>query len=223
MSTSDPSGLLEGLHRQPVLAVLRPENLSQACLQLEQLSAVGLQHIELAASSSRHWVEMAQSLRRSFPALALGAASVRTTDALEASVAAGLTYVVSPILEPLLLERARVLEVTLVPGVFTPSEIARAVHLGAPAVKLFPAAALGPRYWNSLAAPMAPLPFCIAAGGLQASEAQAWFEAGVNAVALGGSLFDNTTEPGAVPRLRPGLPSLLRWLESRDNPGLLSD
>jgi len=223
LNTSDPSGLLDRLRRQPVLAVLRPDSLGQAITQLDQLAAVGLRHVELAVDCSSSWVEMAGTLKHSFPAIALGAASVRTAAGLEAAISAGLTYAVSPILDRSLMERAQSLGITLVPGVFTPSEIVQALNLGAPAVKLFPAASLGPGYWRSLSGPMGPLPFCIAAGGLQASDAQAWFEAGVNAVALGSSLFDNSGETADGLRLRPGLTSLLAWLEERANRTLLSD
>lgn len=223
LNTSDPSGLIQGLRRQPVLAVLRPGSLSQAQHQLQQLVAVGLDHVELAVNCSTEWVEMVQALKQAFPDLALGAASVRSLAGLEAAVSAGLTYAVSPILQPALVERALALGITLVPGVFTPTELARALDLGSVVVKLYPAASLGPGYWRSLSGPMGPLPFCIAAGGLEASDARAWFEAGVDAVALGSTLFDNSGETADRPRLRPGLGSLLRWLEQRDNPALLSD
>ncbi|MFM9041484.1 MAG: bifunctional 4-hydroxy-2-oxoglutarate aldolase/2-dehydro-3-deoxy-phosphogluconate aldolase [Vulcanococcus sp.] len=223
LNTSDPSGLIQGLRRQPVLAVLRPERLSQARHQLQQLVAVGLDHVELAVNCSTDWVEMVRELKQAFPEIVLGAASVRSLIGLEAAVSAGLTYAVSPILQPALLERALALGITLVPGVFTPTELAQALDLGSVVVKLYPAASLGPGYWQSLSGPMGPLPFCIAAGGLEASGAQAWFEAGVDAVALGSTLFDNSEETVGHPRLRPGLDSLLRWLEQRDNAALLSD
>ena len=222
-NTSDPSGLIQGLRRQPVLAVLRPDGLIQAQAQLQQLVAVGLGHVELAVSASSEWVAMVKELKQAFPSIALGAASVRSIAGLVDALSAGLTYAVSPILHAGLLERARSCGITLVPGVFTPTELAQALEWGAAAVKLFPAASLGPAYWQSLAGPMGPLPFCIAAGGLEASGARAWFEAGVDAVALGSSLFDDSRETAQEPRLHPGLASLLRWLEERDNRELLSD
>ena len=214
LSTSDPSALLTSLHRQPVLAVLRPSGLDQARLQLSQLQQAGLWHVELAVSSAPGWVAMVRQLATAFPALRLGAASVRSVADLEAALAAGLGYAVSPILDRALLERAAAAGITLVPGVFSPSEISQAVAWGAPAVKLFPAATLGPGYWSALAGPLAPLPFCIAAGGLAATDAAAWFRAGVNAVALGGSLFEAGPE-SAEAQLRPGLAELLAWVHQR--------
>ena len=232
-STSDPAGLLTSLRRQPVLAVLRPSTIAQARCQLDQLLAAGLLHVELAVRADEAWVAMAAELQRTYPTMRLGAASVCTVDALMAVADAGLAYAVSPILDPELLQRAHAAGITLVPGVFTPTEVALAVRCGAAAVKLFPAAALGPGYWRSLAGPLSPLPFCIAAGGLGVPDVAAWLRAGVDAVALGGQLFDpgdaaladrnaarhpagNPDPPppegsrlGAMPRLRPDLAQLL--------------
>ena len=189
LSTSDPSALLSGLRRLPLLAVLRPKSLEQARLQLTQLQQAGLSHVELAVQLTPEWRQMAAALVREFPGLQLGAASVRCSAGLAAACEAGLGYAVSPILDPELLEQAAAASITLVPGVFSPTEIVAAVRWGAPAVKLYPAAALGANYWRSLAGPLHPLPFCIAAGGLAVADAEHWLAAGVNALALGSSLF----------------------------------
>ena len=222
-ATADPAGLLAGLRRQPLLAVLRPTSYSQACLQLEQVLEAGLLHVELAVCPTDDWVAMVRQLRRAFPALRLGAASVCTPLQLAAVQDAGLAYAVSPILDPLMLQRARALAITLVPGVFSPSEVAAAVRHGAAAVKLFPAVSLGPGYWRSLAAPLAPLPFCIAAGGLSTADVPAWLAAGVDAVALGNTLFETAppTDPlqgaqGPIFQLRPELALLIARLRPGD-------
>ena len=214
--SADPAGLLIRLHRQPLLAVLRPTTLEQACQQLEQLQVSGLRHVELAVAVHDDWVVMVRQLQQLFPDLHLGAASVCNTDALEIVQAAGLTYAVSPILDPLLLAQARVAGITLVPGVFSPSEIVLAVQHGAVAVKLFPASALGPGYWRSLAAPLAPLPFCIAAGGISVADVPVWLAAGVDAVALGSGLFVDgcsADDSGRIASLlRPELAALIARL-----------
>jgi 2-dehydro-3-deoxyphosphogluconate aldolase/(4S)-4-hydroxy-2-oxoglutarate aldolase len=179
-----------------VLAVLRPPSIHQARRQLEQLQQAGLCHAELAVEASSTWVAMARELVAAFPAMRLGAASVRSAAGLEAVLAAGLGYAVSPILDRALLEQAAAAAITLVPGVFSPTEIVAAVQWGASAVKLYPAASLGPGYWRALAGPLGPLPFCIAAGGLSAADATAWYAAGVDAIALGGALFsDDSLDP----------------------------
>jgi 2-dehydro-3-deoxyphosphogluconate aldolase/(4S)-4-hydroxy-2-oxoglutarate aldolase len=54
---------------------------------------------------------------------------------------------------------------------------------------------------------MAPLPFCIAAGGLRPADLSAWFASGVEAVALGSTLFDeqDLLPPGHAEQLEPYL------------------
>ena len=202
---------MSGLRRLPLLAVLRPNSLEQARLQLSQLQQAGLSHVELAVQLTPEWRQMASALVREFPGLQLGAASVRCSAGLAAACEAGLGYAVSPILDPELLEQAAAASITLVPGVFSPTEIAAAVRWGAPAVKLYPAAALGANYWRSLAGPLHPLPFCIAAGGLAVADAEPWLAAGVNALALGSSLF-------AGDALDPALSSLVVKLRSKCYP-----
>ena len=174
---------------QPLLAVLRPRSTSEAHRQLEMLQAVGLLHVELAVQASQAWSQQTQRLAQTFPALRLGAASVTSLDHLEVVAAAGLAYAVSPIFDPELLQRAGQLGLTLVPGVQSPTEVHQAQKRGCALVKLFPARPLGPSYWPSLAGPLGPLPFCIAAGGLACTDVLPWLDQGVDAVALGGRLF----------------------------------
>ena len=216
---------MHSLVSQPLLAVLRPRTVQQAHRQLEKLQAVGLVHVELAVEASRAWSEGCLSLAAAFPALHLGAASVTTPEQLEAGAAGGLAYAVSPIFDPQLLQRAGQLGLTLVPGVHSPTEVHQAQRLGCPIVKLFPARPLGPTYWASLAGPLGPLPFCIAAGGLACADVLPWLQQGVDAVALGGRLFVAPIapgqEPGAAPldqdpeHLDPQLAGLVRQLAGR--------
>lgn len=216
---------MHSLVAQPLLAVLRPRTVQQAHRQLEKLQAVGLVHVELAVEASRAWSEGCLSLAAAFPALHLGAASVTTPEQLEAGAAGGLAYAVSPIFDPQLLQRAGQLGLTMVPGVHSPTEVHQAQLLGCPIVKLFPARPLGPTYWASLAGPLGPLPFCIAAGGLACADVLPWLQQGVDAVALGGRLFVAPPapgqEPGAAPldqdpeHLDPQLAGLVRQLAGR--------
>ena len=160
---------------------------------------MGLVHVELAVEASRAWSQGCLSLAAAFPALRLGAASVTAPEQLEAVAAGGLAYAVSPIFDPQLLQRARQLGLTLVPGVQSPTEVHQAQRLGCPIVKLFPARPLGPTYWASLAGPLGPLPFCIAAGGLACADVLPWLDQGVDAVALGGRLFPAAPAQGGEP------------------------
>lgn len=185
------AGLIEALHHQPLLVVLRaldPLSLSDS---LGRLQSLGVQQVEIAWSPHPQWAAHCAALRQRFPRLHLGAASVVDRAGLEASAAAGLSYVVSPVLNRQLVDRARQLGLPLVPGVLSPTEVHQARLWGCSLVKLFPAISLGKTYWQCLAGPFGgerSLPCCIAAGGLRPDDVEPWLQAGVDAVALGGAL-----------------------------------
>lgn len=183
--------MIASLRSQPLLVVLRAEQPTSLHAQIERLLDLGVRHLELAWSAHPDWSGQCRSLVERFPAARFGAASITTVAALHAVKAAGLGFAVSPVLQRQLLGRARELALTLVPGVMTPSEVLQARNLGCPMVKLFPAASVGPMHWRRLAGPLGSLPFCIAAGGLGPADLRLWLAAGVDAVALGGSLSDD--------------------------------
>jgi len=180
--------LIASLHHQPLLVVLRAKQPAALTPQIDRLAALGLRHIEIAWSDHPGWIEQTRALALRSPEIRFGAASITTEQALRDVQAAGLAFAVSPVFDPALLALAQQLELTLVPGVFSPSEVHQAKALGCPLVKLYPAIALGPAYWRSLAGPFGGLPFCIAAGGLGPAEVAQWLSSGVDAVAIGGAL-----------------------------------
>lgn len=180
--------LITSLHHQPLLVVLRAEQPRQLRPTIARLQRLGVRHVELAWSNHPEWSKQCRELLLEFESICFGAASLCDSRGLEAVVDAGLRFAVSPVLDAELVRRSQAMELVLVPGVMTPSEVHQARSLGCAMVKLFPAAAVGPHYWRRLAGPLGPLPFCIAAGGLGPLDLPQWLAAGVNAVAIGGSL-----------------------------------
>jgi 2-dehydro-3-deoxyphosphogluconate aldolase/(4S)-4-hydroxy-2-oxoglutarate aldolase len=69
-------------------------------------------------------------------------------------------------------------------GAMTPTEVATAMDLGATAVKVFPAARLGPAYFGDLHGPYPDTPL-VATGGLNAENAASYLAAGAIAVTAG--------------------------------------
>lgn len=187
---SDPSGLGQSLQRSPLLAVLRPASSDQAERQIQALGAAAVKHVELSWSDAPEWGGLVRHAIGNWPGIRFGAAGLRQPSQLQTVADLGLTYAMAPIGCPAMVEAANQLGLTLVPGVFSPSEVERFRAVGL--VKLFPAGSLRPEYWRQLRQPLQPLPFCIAAGGLRLQDVGSWFAAGVQAVALGSSLFDGT-------------------------------
>ena len=184
---------MASLQHQPLLLVIRPElddlaasgSGSGVLERVQQLHAAGLRHLEVAWLDQPGWMAFMQRVQDHCPGLNLGVASVTASKALNDLSRLDLSYAMAPCWCPALVEQARALRVLLVPGVFSPTEVHQAMRFGCRVVKLFPAASLGPGYWGRLHAPLGPLPFVIAAGGLEVSDIPTWLEAGHGAVALG--------------------------------------
>ena len=184
---------MASLQHQPLLLVIRPElddlaasgSGSGVLERVQQLHAAGLRHLEVAWLDQPGWMAFMQRVQDHCPGLNLGVASVTASKALNDLSRLDLSYAMAPCWCPELVEQARALGVLLVPGVFSPTEVHQAMRFGCRVVKLFPAASLGPGYWGRLHAPLGPLPFVIAAGGLEVSDIPTWLEAGYGAVALG--------------------------------------
>ena len=201
---------MASLQHQPLLLVIRPEpddlvasgSGSGLLGQVQQLHAAGLRHLEVAWLDQPGWMGFMQRVQDHCPELNLGAASVTGTKALNDLSRLDLSYAMAPFWCPELVEQARGLGVLLVPGVFSPTEVHQAMQFGCRVVKLFPAVNLGPGYWGRLQAPLGPLPFVIAAGGLEVGDLPVWLEAGHGAVALGRRVVGSP----------PAFQALLDWL-----------
>jgi 2-dehydro-3-deoxyphosphogluconate aldolase/(4S)-4-hydroxy-2-oxoglutarate aldolase len=77
--------------------------------------------------------------------------------------------------------------IPMMPGAFTPTEVAVAWNAGATAVKVFPASVGGSGLLKAIRGPFGDLPL-IPTGGITASNAGAFLAAGAVAVGVGGWL-----------------------------------
>lgn len=120
--------------------------------------------------------------------LAVGAGTVLNISDARRAVEAGACFIVSPVLDPRIIAEARAMNVAIIPGTHTPTEMWQAYQLGASLQKLFPAAAGGPAYVKSC---MAPMPFLrlVPTNGVDASNAAEYLRAGAYAVGFGNALF----------------------------------
>ncbi|OLM28560.1 4-hydroxy-2-oxoglutarate aldolase, 2-dehydro-3-deoxyphosphogluconate aldolase [Pseudonocardia sp. Ae717_Ps2] len=88
-------------------------------------------------------IEALRAVRQARPDILLAAGTVLTIDQLAAVADAGVDLVVTPGLDPALVEQSHARGIEVLPGVATPTEIQTARSLGLQAVKFFPAEALG--------------------------------------------------------------------------------
>jgi 2-dehydro-3-deoxyphosphogluconate aldolase/(4S)-4-hydroxy-2-oxoglutarate aldolase len=116
--------------------------------------------------------------------LVLGAGTVMTERDARDAINAGARFLLTPGLRPKVAAEAVRQGVPIILGAMTPTEVADAVDLGATAVKVFPAARLGPAYFTDLHGPYPGTPL-VATGGLHAGNAAEYLKAGALAVTAG--------------------------------------
>ncbi len=123
----------------------------------------------------------------------VGAGTVRSVRQVDETVAVGAAFGVAPILDRAVLEAALDAGLPFIPGAYSPTEIDAAWRAGATFVKLFPASSLGPSHVRELRGPMPEIE-TIVTGGVDASNAAAFLEAGATAVGVGSAIVRATPE-----------------------------
>jgi 2-dehydro-3-deoxyphosphogluconate aldolase/(4S)-4-hydroxy-2-oxoglutarate aldolase len=120
------------------------------------------------------------------PAMTVGAGTVLSPDQVDAAVAAGAKFIVSPGFSHAVVRRCQELDVPVIPGVATATELMAALEAGIAIVKLFPAEALGGiATLRSLAAVFPQVQF-VPTGGISATLAASYL-AEPSVLAVGGS------------------------------------
>jgi 2-dehydro-3-deoxyphosphogluconate aldolase/(4S)-4-hydroxy-2-oxoglutarate aldolase len=131
----------------------------------------------------------------------VGAGTVVTLEEAESCIDAGADFLVSPTTSLDVLATARIAGVAAYPGALSPTEILTAQRSGASAVKLFPAATVGPGYLRQIRGPFPNIPI-MPTGGIALADVETWLRAGAAAVGLGSSLSGRACEDGVDEGLR---------------------
>lgn len=173
----------------PVIGILRGVEQSFFGELLAASFAAGLEAIEVTMNTPGA-EEIVARHRGAVPAgRLLGMGTVCNPEEARRAVGAGAMFLVTPNLDPAVIEYAGLAGVPVVAGGLTPTEIYAAWAAGAAMVKVFPCRALGgPQYIRDLRGPFASLPLA-AVGGVTLENLAAYFAAGVTAVGVGPVLF----------------------------------
>ena len=130
------------------------------------------------------WLGTSEARKRG--ELVAGLGTVRRPEDLSRALQVEPDFVVSPTVDREVIAQALAADVMPIPGALTPTEIAAAHDNGAPVVKLFPAATMGPGYVSAVRAPLRDV-HLMPVGGIDVSNAGAMIAAGASAVAVGSS------------------------------------
>ena len=182
-----PTDFLTAFRDTRASAILRTHDTAVAREAMNAAVAGGFHVIEFTLT-----IPGAMTLIREFSqrhGLIVGAGTVLTSADAREAVAAGASFLVSPVVDAEVIDQAHQLNVAVMPGCSTPTEMLTAHRLGAPLQKLFPAPGTGPAWVPQT---KGPLPFLniVPTSGVTADNAQAYLDAGSFAVGFVASLFD---------------------------------
>lgn len=178
----DVVGQLSALRVLPVLVI--PDS-SQALPLADALSRGGLPVAEVTLRTATA-LESIRRISAERPDVTVGAGTVLNEKQAAEAVKAGASFLVSPGLNPAVVEYCQAQSIPIFPGVVTPTEIEVALRLGLKVLKFFPAEpAGGLRYLQAVCGPYSDVKF-IPTGGMKRTLMADYLATG-RVIACGGS------------------------------------
>jgi 2-dehydro-3-deoxyphosphogluconate aldolase/(4S)-4-hydroxy-2-oxoglutarate aldolase len=127
---------------------------------------------------------------------------VLDTETARAAILAGAEFIVTPTVNPAVIQLCNRYSKVIMPGAFTPTEILTAWEAGADIVKVFPAEIGGPAFLKAVHGPL-PQIRLLPTGGVNLETLPAFMKAGACAVGLGSALVEQkAVESGDFDRIR---------------------
>ncbi len=159
--------MIKELYSIGLIPVIKIENPDDAVPLAKALIDGGLPAAEITFRTACA-AEAIKNITEAYPEMLVGAGTVLTTEQVDAAIAAGSKFLVSPGLNPKVTAYCLSKGVPMLPGCSNPSDIEAALELGLTTVKFFPAeAAGGLKMLKAMAAPYGQLTF-MPTGGINA-------------------------------------------------------
>ena len=179
--------MLKELYLIGLVPVIKIEDPADAVPLAKALMDGGLPAAEITFRT-KCAAEAIKNITDTYPDMLVGAGTVLTTEQVDAALAAGSKFLVSPGLNPKVTAYALSKGATMLPGISNPSDIEAALELGLTTVKFFPAeAAGGLKMLKAMSAPYGQLRF-MPTGGINADNLLDYLRFG-KIIACGGSFM----------------------------------
>lgn len=150
-----------------IVPVIKIENAADAVPLAKALLEGGLPCAEVTFRTAAA-AEAIAAMTKAYPEMLVGAGTVLTPAQVDAAVAAGARFIVSPGLNPEVVKYCQSKNVPIVPGINNPTGIEEALGLGLKTVKFFPAEPSGGvKMIKAMAAPYGDVTF-MPTGGVDA-------------------------------------------------------
>jgi 2-dehydro-3-deoxyphosphogluconate aldolase/(4S)-4-hydroxy-2-oxoglutarate aldolase len=167
-----------------ILAVVRAPRIPDPADLCAALASGGIRAVEFTYTTPGLPEILAVAAAARKPGQHIGAGTVVTAEQARAAIDAGAEFLVTPAVRPEVAAVAARHNVPVFLGALTPTEVLQAMDLGAAAVKIFPASAVGPRYLKDLRGPF-PDAKLVPSGGVSSANARDFLAQGAFAVCCG--------------------------------------
>ena len=183
------SNMMSELYSIGLIPVIKIENPDDAVPLAKALIDGGLPAAEITFRT-KCAAEAIKNITDAFPEMLVGAGTVLTTEQVDAAIAAGSKFIVSPGLNPKTVSYCLSKGVPMLPGCANPSDVEAALELGLTTVKFFPAEAVGGlKMLKAMAAPYGQLTF-MPTGGINENNLLDYLKFN-KIIACGGSFMVN--------------------------------
>ena len=173
----------------PIIGILRGISAGFFAPLMQAAFGAGLQAIEITMNTEGAEEIVAANRAKVPPGKYLGMGTIRSVTEAERGAEAGAMFFVTPNYNPEVIKFAKKVNIPVIAGGLTPTEIYNAWQAGASMVKVFPCRALGgPQYIRELLGPFDNIPL-VAVGGVSLDNLEEYLKAGVSGVGIGVSLF----------------------------------
>lgn len=173
-----------------VMTILRGYSPAETVAWAERSWDLGVQVVEVPVERDEAYASLAAAVEAARGrGLTLGAGTVYRSEQVDMVVELGAAFAVAPGFDAAVSERCRERGLPYLPGVASATEVQAALRAGHRWLKVFPARELGTEWIRAIRAPF-PLANFVATGGIDASNARAFLDAGARAVAVGSALHD---------------------------------
>ena len=173
-----------------LVPIVRANSSDEALKVVEAIRAAGVSTVEITMTVPGA-IKLLETLSSTLgEKVLLGAGTVLDPETARLAILAGAEFLISPALNPKVIEMTRRYGKVSIPAGLTPTEILAAWEAGADFVKVFPCGTVGgPDYIRALKAPFPQIEM-IPTGGVSLENAADFLKAGAAAIAVGGELVD---------------------------------
>jgi Entner-Doudoroff aldolase len=177
-----------GFAGRPLMAIFRGLGVKRTLELASTAWEIGIELVEVPLQSPEDVEALAATAELAAKSGRLVAAgTVLTLEHVRQATSAGAAFAVSPGLDEEIIAHCLAAGIPPLPGVATASEVQHATRLGLEWVKVFPAAVLGTAWFGAMRGPFPAAKF-VATGGIDASNAQQFLDAGATVVAVGSAI-----------------------------------